>query len=455
MASFNSAASVFPRQAVFASATLPPQTPVPSFFGGNTATASPATPVANTPATPVVTPPAPPADTFTPTAPAPVATTAPAETPQTSTALAPNTATAPEATDAQKAEDAKKENGFMKFAKSPIGIGAGVVVGGLGIWAGVNAFKGGNTSIAKLGKLVKDLSQDGLDDTSKNTLLEQYAGHLRALTSKDANHTEATWEKLSSAIEHVHAKHGTDEIAQVRLLEGLGDTHPSDLKSLSGSAQQAIQETSESFVEGLGKKMIKAEEGAFYVAPLQNAVKWLVHPHGDESFGIKDEASLLNTAKNIIEALGKVDPEQNHLPALHKSLSAFTLSNKDFPVAKKGDTLPEVDLTQITDVISAGTQLYNARLKGKVSTKEVLEALNTKGIGEGYDALSKPNGFKELQALLLPKPESEEKKFPQRVLSFFPDVIFSPENRQKSEVFRIGRFVRDTWNNVTTKKTTE
>jgi hypothetical protein len=99
--------------------------------------------------------------------------------------------------------------------------------------------------------------------------------------------------------------------------------------------------------------------------------------------------------------------------------------------------------------------LYNARLKGKVSTKEVLEALNTKGIGEGYDALSKPNGFKELQALLLPKPESEEKKFPQRVLSFFPDVIFSLENRQKSEVFRIGRFVRDTWNNVTTKKTTE
>ena len=430
MASFNSAPSVFPRQAVVASATLPPQTPVPSFFGGNTTTVSPATPVANPPATPVVTPPAPPADTFTPTAPAPVATTAPAETPQTSTALAPNTATAPEATDAQKAEDAKKENGFMKFAKSPIGIGAGVVVGGLGIWAGVNAFKGGNTSIAKLGKLVKDLSQDGLDDTGKNTLLEQYAGHLRALTSKDANHTEATWEKLSSAIEHVHAKHGTDEIAQVRLLEGLGDTHPSDLKSLSGSAQQAIQETSERLVEGLGKKTLTPEQGKVYAPFLETAVKWLVRPDGS----ITDEASLLNTAKNIIEALGKVDPEQKQFSSgLHNSLNAFTLSEREFKVANprvKGTDLPKVEIPEkIEGIFQAGQLLHNARLNGEKFTQDVLEAFNKKGIGEGYRKLSEEGGFEKLGETILP----DKKNWLGKVGDWFKNNFQPPLTKEEAK----------------------
>lgn len=146
MASFNPATSVSPRQAGVLSATLPPPAPAP-FFGGNTANASPSAPVVPPPVTP------PPADTFTATAPAPVATTAPTETPQDNTVLAPNTPTTPDAADAQKAEEtSKKENGFVKFAKSPPGIGAGVLAAaviGLAVW---KPWQGGKTSIDKIGR---------------------------------------------------------------------------------------------------------------------------------------------------------------------------------------------------------------------------------------------------------------------------------------------------------------
>ncbi len=391
MASFNPATSVSPRQAGVLSATLPPPAPAP-FFGGNTANASPSAPVVPPPVTP------PPADTFTATAPAPVATTAPTETPQDNTVLAPNTPTTPDAADAQKAEEtSKKENGFVKFAKSPPGIGAGVLAAaviGLAVW---KPWQGGKTSIDKLEKIVKDLNQDGLEPQSISSLLQQYTGHLHTLTSDTGKHTPDTWGKISAAIEAVHAKHGTHEIAQLRLLQGLDGTQPSDLTSLSGSAQQAIQETSESFMEGLGKKTLKPGEGADYAPYLKKAADWLLRPGG----GITDEASLLKTSKTMLDALAKVDPEQKHLPELHK-LNAFTLSNKDFPMAKKGDTLPEVDLTQITDVISAGTQLHNARLNGKDSTKEVLDHLKEKGIGEGYGELSKEGGFEKLGEMILP-----------------------------------------------------
>ncbi|MFN9691478.1 MAG: hypothetical protein ACK551_05195 [Vampirovibrionales bacterium] len=407
MASFNPAPSAFPRQAVVASATLPPQAPAPSFFGGNTADANPSAPVVD---------PAPPADTFTATAPAPVATTA------------------AEATDAKKAEAAKTENGFVKFAKSPWGIGTGVLLAGSAVTALVLKIRQGGSPLEKLEKVVKDLGIDDLDPEHKNNLLQQFAEHLQGLTANTTEHTPETWDKLSSAIVDVHAKHGGHGDGQIALLHGLGGTMPDDLTSLSSNARQAIHATSESFVEGLGNETIKAEEGTGYAQILQNALKWLVHPHGDESFGIKDEAGLVKTSANIVKALGKVDPKQEHLyPILHNSLSAFTLSNKDFPVAKKGDTLPEVDLTKITDVISAGTQLHNARLKGPKETEEVLAHLNAQGIDEGYGALSKPDGFKDLETRLLPKPEPTAKDRAFNALKRFWAWSSQPWGKHKNE----------------------
>ncbi|MFN7311740.1 MAG: hypothetical protein ACK5T0_10315 [Vampirovibrionales bacterium] len=461
MASFNSAPSVFPRQAVVASATLPPQTPVPSFFGGNTTTVSPATPVANTPATPVVTPPAPPADTFTPTAPAPVATTAPAETPQTSTALAPNTATAPEATDAQKAEDAKKENGFMKFAKSPWGIGTGVLLAGSAVTALVLKMRQGGSPLVKLEKVVKDLGIDDLDSNPdhKLSLLQKFGEHLQGLTANTTEHTPETWDKLSSAIVDVHAKHGSNSRAQSHLLRGLGDSTPDALLQLSAPARKAIFETSTAYIDGITKVNLAPEEATFHAPLVGKAAEWLLHPHGEIDFGIRNENDLAGNVNAIAIALYKVRPEGEHLSDIHKAVLGFSGTDEHLSQLKLSlNPLKDdegVALTDINDIRTAGHALFNARLKGPKETEEVLAHLNAQGIDEGYGALSKPDGFKELQALLLPKPESEEKKFPQRVLSFFPDVIFSLENRQKSEVFRIGRFVRDTWNNVTTKKTTE
>lgn len=389
MASFNSTPSAFPRQAVVASATLPPKAPAPSFFGGNTADANPSAPVVD---------PAPPADTFT--------ATAPAETPQTSTAIAPNTPTAAEATDAKKAEAAKKENGFVKFAKSPWGIGAGVAAvlgGGLLIWK--KPWQGGNT-ISQLEKVVKDLGIENLDPEHKNNLLQKFAEHLQGLTANTTEHTHETWDKLSSAIVDVHAKHGGHEDGQIALLHGLGVTMPDDLTSLSSNARQAIHATSESFVEGLGNKTIKAEEGTGYAQILQNAIKWLVHPHGDESFGIKDEAGLVKTSGALASALHKVRPEGERFSDITKAVLGFMEPNhyNRSSSPESADAHP-IALEGIKDLTTAGKAIYDAGISGnEANIKAVLDHLNTNGI-QGYGDLSKPNGFKDLEARLLPKPE--------------------------------------------------
>jgi len=377
MASFNSTPSAFPRQAVVASATLPPKAPAPSFFGGNTADANPSAPVVD---------PTPPADTFTATAPAPVATTA------------------PDPADAKKAEAAKKENGFVKFAKSPWGIGAGVAAvlgGGLLIWK--KPWQGGNT-ISQLEKVVKDLGIDDLDPEHKNNLLQKFAEHLQGLTANTTEHTPETWDKLSSAIVDVHAKHGDDFTAQSHLLKGL-HASPQDLLGLNTSAHQAIYETSQKFIENLGTK--KAEEGGAYLEQLGTATQWIFAPHGEAPFGIKNESDLLHNAIKTLDAIHQADPETNHFSAIHRSLSTFTLPKEHFSIAKKAESIPEVDVTQIVDPLSAGIILRMALESGNTAEIEkVFNHLKTKGLGvEGFGKLSQPDGFKDLEARLLPKPE--------------------------------------------------
>ncbi len=403
MASFNSASSAFPRQAVVASATLPPQAPVPSFFG-NTGNTVPSTTTVMPPPPPSLAT-TPPADSFTATAPAPVDQTLPVETPPTetpkdSTALATNTPTAPEATDAQKAEDAKKENGFVKFAKSPWGIGAGVILGGVGlaIWQPWKHFNGGNSSIAKLEKVVKDLSQDGLDVNGRATLLEQYAGHLRALTYNTSSHHEATWGKLSSAIEAVHAKHGGHEDGQIALLHGLGDSTPDALLELSTSARKAIFETSTAYIEGIPHLNFTPEAANFHRPLLGKAAEWLLHPQG-EGLGIQNADDLVKTSGALSSALYKLRPEGERLSDIHKAVLGFSASDGHLSQLNASlNPLKDdvgVELTDIKDIRTAGHALFNARLKGPQETKEVLDHLNTKGI-QGYGDLSKPNGFEKL-----------------------------------------------------------
>ncbi len=375
MASFNSTPSAFPRQAVVASATLPPKAPAPSFFGGNTATISPATPV--------VTPPTPPADTFT--------------------------ATAPDPADAKKAEAAKKENGFVKFAKSPWGIGAGVAAvlgGGLLIWK--KPWQGGNT-ISQLEKVVKDLGKKSLEDNHKDKLLGEFARHLQDLTADTNNHTPEMLEKLSSAIVDVHANHGDTFVGQVGLLHGLSESSPSDLKDLLPEARQAIVNTSSEYIKAINTKTLEQGDETKFDAPLvEKAVEWLLHPHG-EGLGIQNADDLVKTSGALASALHKVRPEGERLYDIHKAVLGFSETD-EYLTQLNASLSPLKDdegvaLTDINDIRTAGHALFNARLKGPKETEEVLAHLNAQGIGEGYGDLSKPNGFKDLEARLLPEPE--------------------------------------------------
>lgn len=371
MASFNSTPSAFPRQAVVASATLPPKAPAPSFFGGNTADANPSAPVVD---------PTPPADTFT--------------------------ATAPDPADAKKAEAAKKENGFVKFAKSPWGIGAGVAAvlgGGLLIWK--KPWQGGNT-ISQLEKVVKDLGKKSLEDNHKDKLLGEFARHLQDLTADTNNHTPEMLEKLSSAIVDVHANHGDTFVGQVGLLHGLSESSPSDLKDLLPEARQAIVNTSSEYIKAINTKTLEQGDETKFHAPLvEKAVEWLLHPHG-EGLGIQNADDLVKTSGALTSALYKVHPEGEHFSDITKAVLGFMEPNhynrSSSPVS--ADAHP-IALEGIKDLTTAGKAIYDAGISGnEANIKAVLDHLNTNGI-QGYGDLSKPNGFKDLKAHLLPEPE--------------------------------------------------
>ena len=373
MASFNSTPSAFPRQAVVASATLPPKAPAPSFFGGNTADANPSAPVVD---------PTPPADTFT--------------------------ATAPDPADAKKAEAAKKENGFVKFAKSPWGIGTGVLLAGSAVTALVLKMRQGGSPLGKLEKVVKDLGIDDLDPEHKNNLLQQFAEHLQGLTANTTEHTPETWDKLSSAIVDVHAKHGSNSRAQSHLLRGLGDSTPDALLQLSAPARKAIFETSTAYIDGITKVNLAPEEATFHAPLVEKAAEWLLHPHG-EGLGIKNADDLVETSGALASALHKVRPEGERLSDIHKAVLGFSETD-EYLTQLNASLSPLKDdegvaLTDINDIRTAGHALFNARLKGQEETEAVLDHLNAQGIGEGYGDLSKPNGFKDLKAHLLPEPE--------------------------------------------------
>ncbi len=411
MASFNSASSAFPRQAVVASATLPPQAPVPSFFG-NTGNTVPSTTTVMPPPPPslATTPPpslatTPPADSFTATAPAPVDQTLPVETPPTetpkdSTALATNTPTAPDPADAKKAEAAKKENGFVKFAKSPWGIGTGVLLAGGAVTALIWKLRQGGSPLEQLEKVVKDLGIDDLDPEHKNNLLQKFGEHLQGLTANTTEHTPETWGKLSSAIVDVHAKHGGHGDGQIALLHGLGESTPENLKDLSVEARKALVNTSNEYLEWVKKEPLKEGDETNFHAPLVGkAAEWLLDI--EENVGIKHEGGLVKTAENIFGALNKVDRKGEHSPELNRSMMAFSLPNEQFPVAKEGHTIPPFDPTQISDAKTAGEQLFNARFSGDPEKiKAVLDHLNKNGI-EGFE----PNSFKDLEERLLPNVE--------------------------------------------------
>jgi hypothetical protein len=306
MASFNSTPSAFPRQAVVASATLPPKAPAPSFFGGNTADANPSAPVVD---------PAPPADTFTATAPAPVATTA------------------PDPADAKKAEAAKKENGFVKFAKSPWGIGAGVAAvlgGGLLIWK--KPWQGGNT-ISQLEKVVKDLGIDDLDPEHKNNLLQKFAEHLQGLTANTTEHTPETWDKLSSAIVDLHDKHGTDEIAQTALLQGLGESSPENLKDLSVEARKALVNTSTAYIDNIENIDFTSEQIAHHLPYIQQAAEQILYPHGEKDFGIRNQEDLVKTSEKLLNIFDKVKQPNVEL---NSAVMGFASPEKSFPLSPQG-----------------------------------------------------------------------------------------------------------------------
>ncbi len=392
MASFNSTPSAFPRQAVVASATLPPQAPAPSFFGGNTADANPSAPVVD---------PAPPADTFT--------ATAPAETPQTSTALAPNTATAPEPTDIKKAEAAKKENGFVKFAKSPWGIGTGVLLAGSAVTALVLNMRQGGSPLGKLEKVVKDLGIDDLAPEHKNNLLQKFGEHLQGLTANTTEHTPEIWGKLSSAIVDVHDKHGSNPRAQTHLLRGLGDSTPDALLQLSAPARKAIFETSTAYIDGITKVNLAPEEATFHAPLVGKAAEWLLHPHG-EGLGIQNADDLVETSGALAIALYKLRPEGERLSDIHKAVLGFSASDEHLSQLNASlNPLKDdvgVALTDIKDIRTAGHALFNARLKGPKETEEVLDHVNAGGILDpGYGKLSEPGAFEKFKAHLLPNVE--------------------------------------------------
>ena len=371
MASFNSTPSAFPRQAVVASATLPPKAPAPSFFGGNTADANPSAPVVD---------PTPPADTFT--------------------------ATAPDPADAKKAEAAKKENGFVKFAKSPWGIGTGVLLAGGAVTALIAKPWEWGSSINKLEKVVKDLGIDDLDPEHKNNLLQKFAEHLQGLTANTSEHTPETWDKLSSAIVDVHAKHGGHEDGQIALLHGLGDSTPENLKDLSVEARKALVNTSNEYLEWVKKEPLKeGDETNFHAPLLGKAAEWLLHPHG-EGLGIQNADDLVETSGALSSALYKLRPKGERLSDIHKAVLGFMEPNlynrSSSPVSADA---PPIALEGIKDLTTAGKALFDAGISGnEANIKAVLDHLNTKGI-QGYGDLSKPDGFKDLEARLLPNVE--------------------------------------------------
>lgn len=371
MASFNSTPSAFPRQAVVASATLPPKAPAPSFFGGNTADANPSAPVVD---------PTPPADTFT--------------------------ATAPDPADAKKAEAAKKENGFVKFAKSPWGIGTGVLLAGSAVTALVLKIRQGGSPLGKLEKVVKDLGIENLDPEHKNNLLQKFGEHLQGLTANTTEHTTETWDKLSSAIVDVHDKHGSNPRAQSHLLRGLGDSTPDALSQLSAPARKALFETSTAYIDGITKVNLAPEETNFHAPLLGKSAEWLLHPHGEVDFGIRNEKDLAGNVNAITSALYKVRPEGERLSDITKAILGFMEPNlynrSSSPVSADA---PPIALEGIKDLTTAGKALFDAGISGnEANIKAVLDHLNTNGI-QGYGDLSKPHGFKDLEARLLPKPE--------------------------------------------------
>ncbi len=397
MASFNSTPSAFPRQAVVASATLPPKAPAPSFFGGNTADANPSAPVVDH---------APPADTLTATAPYPA--------------------------DAKKAEAAKKENGFVKFAKSPWGIGTGVLLAGSAVTALVLKMRQGGSPLVKLEKVVKDLGIDDLDSNPdhKLSLLQKFGEHLQGLTANTTEHTPETWDKLSSAIVDVHAKHGSNSRAQSHLLRGLGDSTPDALLQLSAPARKAIFETSTAYIDGITKVNLAPEEATFHAPLVEKAAEWLLHPHG-EGLGIKNADDLVETSGALASALHKVRPEGERLSDIHKAVLGFSGTNEHLSQLKLSlNPLKDdegVALTDINDIRTAGHALFNARLKGPKETEEVLDHVNAGGILDpGYGDLSKRGGFKDLEAHLLPEPE-----------------LPKPEPKQKGRLDKIRDWFRD------------
>ena len=413
------------------SATLPAKAPPSSSFFTNPTLVAPTTaqedrftliskstptPASTATSTPVETPLEAPVETPLETpAETPVKTVAesPASSPvsaeQTDTSTVTSTSTdvsaSPKEATTALASASNQQEALLTFAKSPLGIGAGVgaaVLVGIG---GILTYNKMNTPIAQLEKAVKALGKDNLSEDKAIEWFTHFNEHLKTLTTETAEHTEKTWESISGAIDGLHQKHGTKTTAQVALLQGLqGDPH--SLSSLSESARRAVYNTSKSFVEGMESSSLNTEDARPLV---QKAAEWLLHPHGNAGFGIKKEEDLVQTSGSLLKALIKVDPRQEHAPDLSHAMMAFSLHAEHFPELAKGEKAPTVDLDQIRDLQSAGTQLFNARLGNPSQIKNVFNVLN-KGIGEGYGTLSGKNGFKHLEAELTPMKTTKKVK---------------------------------------------
>ena len=305
----------------------------------------------------------------------------------------------------------------MKFAKSPWGIGTGVLLAGVAVTALIAKPWEWGSSINKLEKVVKDLGIDDLDPEHKNNLLQKFGEHLQGLTANTTEHTPETWGKLSSAIVDVHAKHGDDFTAQSHLLNGL-HASPQDLSDLSAPARKALFETSTAYIDGITKVNLAPEEATFHAPLLGKAAEWLLHPHG-EGLGIQNADDLVETSGALSSALYKLRPEGERLSDIHQAVLGFSASDEHLSQLNASlNPLKDdvgVALTDIKDIRTAGHALFNARLKGPKETEEVLDHVNAGGILDpGYGDLSKRGGFKDLEARLLPKVEVEVEPEPDK-----------------------------------------
>ena len=321
------------------------------------------------------------------------------------------------------------KKGFLQWIQSPWGIATGVAtaaVAGLGVWGAIHNHSQAKNPIVQLQRMVEHLNQGDLNEEALGQSLADYTSHLKTMLENLTAHESPVLEKLSSAIESVHGKHGHLEIAQKALLEGLGETKPVNLKGLSVQARQAIHDASAKLVEGLGKTSPPPKEKAGYWDVMEQAMRWLLHPHGEERMGIKSEKDLSTTAQKLLDALTAVDPHHDHFKAEQKALSAWVDPSDAFlakwPLPPKKDTpLDVVNVASLSEsaVLNEGGTLYNARVQALASKKtkeraplqERLTELNKTGLGAGYGALSERNGFTDLEARLLPKVESEEKNW--------------------------------------------